>query len=331
MKKVTIPTCANPFVVIVNGMKYTYPAGETVEVPDDVAEVIEQHEETHNNPKPDPVPPPYSGGVKSWNDLEDKPFDEKEIISDTLVWDGTPSDTIVDLGGAAFHHLSGYVPTEEELVGATVSVEVQGTVVNHTVRVTDIASLDQNVFGIIVPNSGSNIPVIVISRADNYTCTFMGAELFIKNKGISFMDMEGFLIVTALKIPGANKFPYTEVTPLDAKYLPEPMIYDLRDIGLTDIVFPTTGTVFKTVNTTALRRALDKGAVRFIFEATIDGKKLLYSSISTAQIYSRYTGVTYHKVIIPFEGDVSGSFLLNIEITSTAVSAMIYRLTTALT
>lgn len=60
MKKVTIPTCANPFVVIVNGMKYTYPAGETVEVPDDVAEVIEQHEETHNNPKPAPVVPPFA-------------------------------------------------------------------------------------------------------------------------------------------------------------------------------------------------------------------------------------------------------------------------------
>ena len=59
MKKVTIPTCANPFVVIVNGMKYTYPAGETVEVPDDVAAVIEQHHDAHNNPQPAPVVPPF--------------------------------------------------------------------------------------------------------------------------------------------------------------------------------------------------------------------------------------------------------------------------------
>lgn len=51
MKKVTIPTCANPFVVIVNGIKYTYPAGETMEVPDDVAVVIEQHYEMHHNQK----------------------------------------------------------------------------------------------------------------------------------------------------------------------------------------------------------------------------------------------------------------------------------------
>lgn len=59
MKTVTIPTCANPFVVIVNGIKYTYPAGATVEVPDDVAEVIEQHEEAKTEPAP--VQPPYSG------------------------------------------------------------------------------------------------------------------------------------------------------------------------------------------------------------------------------------------------------------------------------
>jgi len=59
MKTVTIPTCANPFVVIVNGIKYTYPAGATMEVPDDVAEVIEQHEEAKTEPAP--VQPPYSG------------------------------------------------------------------------------------------------------------------------------------------------------------------------------------------------------------------------------------------------------------------------------
>lgn len=58
MKTVTIPTCANPFVVIVNGIKYTYPAGATVEVPDDVAEVIEQHEEA--KPEPAPVQPPFA-------------------------------------------------------------------------------------------------------------------------------------------------------------------------------------------------------------------------------------------------------------------------------
>ena len=55
MKAVTIPTCANPFVVIINGKKYTYPAGETVEVPDEVAEIIERHEEAKPQPEDAPV------------------------------------------------------------------------------------------------------------------------------------------------------------------------------------------------------------------------------------------------------------------------------------
>lgn len=60
MKTVTIPTCANPFVVIVNGIEYTYPAGATVEVPDDVAAVIEQHDEAHSKHAPAPVVPPFA-------------------------------------------------------------------------------------------------------------------------------------------------------------------------------------------------------------------------------------------------------------------------------
>jgi hypothetical protein len=60
MKTVKIPTCANPFIVIVNGQKYIYPAGATMEVPDDVAEVIEQHEKAKTEPAP--VPPPFVPG-----------------------------------------------------------------------------------------------------------------------------------------------------------------------------------------------------------------------------------------------------------------------------
>lgn len=46
-KVVTIPDCANPFIVYVNGYKYSYEAGATVEVPDEVAFVIETHKEYH--------------------------------------------------------------------------------------------------------------------------------------------------------------------------------------------------------------------------------------------------------------------------------------------
>ena len=50
-KTIKIPTSMNPFVVIVNGVKHEYPAGETVEVPDHIAAIIEQHEKG-SFPKP---------------------------------------------------------------------------------------------------------------------------------------------------------------------------------------------------------------------------------------------------------------------------------------
>ena len=58
-KTVIIPDCMNPFEVIVNGKHYSYPAGTTQEVPDDVAAVIEAHEQVHEEQT---APPPSDGG-----------------------------------------------------------------------------------------------------------------------------------------------------------------------------------------------------------------------------------------------------------------------------
>lgn len=85
MKTVTIPTCANPFVVSVNHKTYYYEAGSTVEVPDDVAAVIEQHNLAHNKlVKPSdevvtPIPAKYLPEHLQFG--EEKPFEP-------IVWDG---------------------------------------------------------------------------------------------------------------------------------------------------------------------------------------------------------------------------------------------------
>ena len=52
MKKITIPNCKNPFVVILNGIKYEYEAGAEVEVPADVAKIIEMHDERMHKVQP---------------------------------------------------------------------------------------------------------------------------------------------------------------------------------------------------------------------------------------------------------------------------------------
>lgn len=73
-KVVTIPKDRNPFVVIVNGVKHSYPAGVSTEVPDEVADVIEKY--VGAKPKPNP----NAGGGVSWNDLKDKPFGDANTV-----------------------------------------------------------------------------------------------------------------------------------------------------------------------------------------------------------------------------------------------------------
>ncbi len=68
MKTIRIPTCRNPFIVIINNKVYSYTAGETVEVPDEVAEVIE----SHTDAKPTEVPQTSSAStMKEWQKLLD--------------------------------------------------------------------------------------------------------------------------------------------------------------------------------------------------------------------------------------------------------------------
>jgi hypothetical protein len=51
MKTIQIPTNSNPFVVVINNTTYTYKAGDTVEVPDEVADVIENALDLEPKPK----------------------------------------------------------------------------------------------------------------------------------------------------------------------------------------------------------------------------------------------------------------------------------------
>ena len=56
---VRIPDCANPFEVYINHKKYSYPAGEMVEVPDEVAALIEAHNKKHEDMQI-PIEPPFN-------------------------------------------------------------------------------------------------------------------------------------------------------------------------------------------------------------------------------------------------------------------------------
>ena len=84
-KTVKIPDNMKPWEAIINGVKYVYEAGTEQEVPDEVAAFIERLESVKPEVQ-EPVPPFGSagGGVTSWNDLTDKPFDSKVKIVEVV-------------------------------------------------------------------------------------------------------------------------------------------------------------------------------------------------------------------------------------------------------
>lgn len=59
MKTIQIPMNSNPFTVVINNKEYSYTAGQTIEVPDEVAEAIENHQNIHDALK---TPKSLTGG-----------------------------------------------------------------------------------------------------------------------------------------------------------------------------------------------------------------------------------------------------------------------------
>ena len=94
-KFIKIPSYQNPYEVIINGVKYQYPAGQTCMVPDEVAMVIKNVE--HNAPKyakenvrrPDIVET-ISGEVISVSDSVEAPLQGLKVFGKTIQ-KGTPT------------------------------------------------------------------------------------------------------------------------------------------------------------------------------------------------------------------------------------------------
>ena len=227
MKKVTIPTCANPFVVMVNGMKYTYPAGETVEVPDDVAAVIEQHDEAHNNPAPDPAIPPYSSGAKSWNDLTDKPFGDETV---TIEWDGDSTGKVTVLDGQLVK-VSDLTPEPTELIGGTIA-EYLGGGHSREYPITEEDLEDNRAYG---------VPVLIVEGMtttgfyvayEPFSTTLDGVDITVTEPGVYFINYRSLGLDLYIK-----QLTYNSIKKLDPKFLPEGV-----GGGLPTLEFTTTFT-----------------------------------------------------------------------------------------
>lgn len=213
-KVVTIPKDRNPFVVIVNGVKYSYPAGVSTEVPDEVADVIEKY--VGAKPKPDPNAGINFGGTQSdWNQtdssaadfIKNKPFYDSPTGGDTLYWDGN-TEGLVNFDGFYFK-VSDAIPTMDELSNG-VRLSGAGEVID--IPIEEIVEIS----GAIV--CGERVLVI---PCDNYDASELMEEenAVFPEAGIYF---PGVAIAFELVIPGYTGFPVTKK--MEEKYLPGPVI-----------------------------------------------------------------------------------------------------------
>ena len=149
----------------------------------------------------------------SWNDLTDKPFDEKTTMSDTLIWNGnTEGLEQISHSYQSFYKVSDVALSLEDVQKECYYVDSQGN--KGDFLLTDISTHSSTSY--FSPNQvfvgfGSNMTVVIDKNNPEGWDT-----------GIYFaIDTYSEVYITLFTIKGCNKFPAVELKTLDPKYLPE--------------------------------------------------------------------------------------------------------------
>lgn len=281
-KVVTIPKDRNPFIVIVNGVEYKYPAGATIEVPDSVADVIEKYEGA--KPKPDPTPTPggTGGSVQSdWNQndssaadfIKNKPFGDMPTGGDTLYWDGN-TEGLVSAEG--FYKVSDAVPTMDDVsTGHSVTDGIGGSI--GSTQFTSIAD------GVIMDNAYS---VVIVSDIG------VGVDL----GGVSFQEAgtyftkTDYVYVSSLTIPGYTGFPVTKK--MEEKYLPGAVI--LYTDGTYLYATEDTSDASKRMTKLELLKTINSG--RAVYLTLINGDSTQLNALSNSAITPAFVVAVFGDV-----------------------------------
>lgn len=190
---VKIPDSSNPFVVKINNDEYSYKAGTEQSVPDEVAAVIA----SHNSAQPIPD---KSAGLISWNDLKDRPFYDKSLVS--VPYPGIP--------GAFWYKVSDSVPTGDHSKGAYCCSVISGVKSNGQI------ALSTDDYYAVTEFS------VVVALKDNVVVE----GLTFPEKGTYFLAGEGISPITGFAL-GTDADPEItwdgstgEIKTLDEKFLP---------------------------------------------------------------------------------------------------------------
>lgn len=193
-KTITIPEDYKPnYICEINGVKYSYPAGQTVEVPDDVAEIIE------NDIALNPTPAPKV----AQSDL---------FKRNTYVFDGNTAGLthVFSPQYGDFYKISSATLTDNEISqGGTVTLIAQGMSMAISLNM-------ENESDGMWTDVGMNL--MMVAQRDNVYSEYL--EALFPEKGIYVMwnpemGVESF----SFELNGYNGFP--PIPQIDPKYLPQ--------------------------------------------------------------------------------------------------------------
>lgn len=174
------------------------------------------------------IPEGFSG---SWNDLVDKPFYE-EGEQTTITWDGNTEgrDSLVAdfMFNVSFYKVSDLLPTKDELIGATVTLDTTTTITESSFAMADENATIAEAF------------IVVYGTA----FSFNSAEYTVPSPGIYFPNMGN--TYTTLLAYGSSS-----IVQLDEKFIPD-TIARIRDlpVGLPDVTTADNGKVLMVVDGT---------------------------------------------------------------------------------
>ena len=224
-KTVTIPNCMNPFVVMANGVKYTYPAGSTQEVPDEVAVVIEAHINAHNNPKIPTIEAPFKS-ASSWEDLG--------VIGmgDTLEWDIDLNAPYVHIEYGRAYKVSDNIITAEDLSN--------GAITTFVIPERGSSSQFECTFenGRIAQKDDGSIWIMGDYDGYDSNCVFCYPENSTYPSGVYFLATHYYGETFALKsltIPNYGKF--EKIKTIDFEYVPESLRFGKFPVANCSIVW----------------------------------------------------------------------------------------------
>lgn len=211
-KNVMIPDCTRPFFEVeINGKKYRYRSGTEQEVPDDVAQVIEQHTEAHEK-KPvfnggsqpdlnqnDPTAPDYVKNRTHYDSRETVSIDYDGVLEGKEYVNGSPDPE----NPMYLVKVSGVAPTLEEVIGGTYSVFESGEILDIEITEDLIEQNDEASYGI----DGGIVVCLEDTNLEGMSLT----------KGVWFLHfmVDGFFCNLSYIKKGG------ELKKIDPKYLPD--------------------------------------------------------------------------------------------------------------